>query len=85
MLLHLFPPNLDPVNAAPLTVFSSLPAGQRAQSDNEDQYGERHVPAHKDRHHQRPADNLFEGQQHEEHLCLPRGWKGEVWRLSWLV
>lgn len=85
MLLHLFPPNLDPVNAAPLTVFSSLPAGQRAQSDNEDQYGERHVPAHKDRHRQRPADNLFEGQQHEEHLCLPRGWKGEVWRLSWLV
>ncbi len=58
---------------------SYLPAGQRAQSDNEDQYSERHFPANENRHCARPADHLFEGQQHSEYLCLPRGWKGEAW------
>ena len=51
--------------------------GQRAQGLDEDTNHQRHLPANKDWQPSRTPDNLPEGQQDQEHLCVPRRWEGE--------
>lgn len=50
--------------------------GQGAQGRHEDRAPERHLSAGQDRSPSRPAGHLPEGQQHPEHLHLPRGREG---------
>lgn len=50
--------------------------GQGAQGRHEDRAPERHLSAGQDRPPSRPAGHLPEGQQHPQHLHLPRGREG---------